>query len=101
MGLQLRPLTIDPAMLKGLPEKRIVSHQANNYIGAVKRLNAICLQLDGSDEASLQSRFKGVSYRWRFAGSKVVAPWITRERPNTELAPAAQAFWPSVFGSGD
>ena len=38
-------------MLKGLSEKRIVSHQANNYIGAVKRLNAICLQLDGSDEA--------------------------------------------------
>ena len=26
-------------MLKGLSEKRIVSHQANNYIGAVKRLN--------------------------------------------------------------
>jgi len=45
MDLQLRPLTIDPAALNGLSEKLIVSHHANNYTGAVKRLNAIRQQL--------------------------------------------------------
>lgn len=45
MDFQLRPLTIDPATLNGLSEKLIVSHHANNYTGAVKRLNAIRQQL--------------------------------------------------------
>lgn len=45
MDLQLRPLTIDPAALNGLSEKLIVSHHANNYAGAVKRLSAIRQQL--------------------------------------------------------
>jgi len=45
MHLQLRPLTINPATLNGLSEKLIVSHHANNYTGAVKRLDAIRQQL--------------------------------------------------------
>lgn len=45
MDFQLRPLTIDPATLNGLSKKLIVSHHANNYTGAVKRLNAIRQQL--------------------------------------------------------
>lgn len=49
MDLQLRPLTIDPAALNGLSEKLIVSHHANNYTGAVKRLNAIRQQLSQLD----------------------------------------------------
>lgn len=49
MDLQLRPLTIDPASLNGLSEKLIVSHHANNYTGAVKRLNAIRQQLSQLD----------------------------------------------------
>lgn len=49
MDLQLRPLTINPAALNGLSEKLIVSHHANNYTGAVKRLNAIRQQLSQLD----------------------------------------------------
>ncbi|EIU4788365.1 Fe-Mn family superoxide dismutase [Pseudomonas aeruginosa] len=49
MDLHLRPLTIDPAALNGLSEKLIVSHHANNYTGAVKRLNAIRQQLSQLD----------------------------------------------------
>lgn len=49
MDLQLRPLTIDPSALNGLSEKLIVSHHANNYTGAVKRLGAIRQQLSQLD----------------------------------------------------
>lgn len=49
MDFQLRPLTIDPATLKGLSEKLIVSHHANNDTGTVKRLNAIRQQLSQLD----------------------------------------------------
>src|SRR6185436_10556980 len=36
-----KPLTFDPAKLKGLSEKLIKSHWENNYGGAVKALNAV------------------------------------------------------------
>jgi Fe-Mn family superoxide dismutase len=45
MPYQIKPLSCDPARLKGLSEKLIVSHYENNYGGAVKRLNAITEQL--------------------------------------------------------
>ncbi|HEY8413329.1 MAG TPA: Fe-Mn family superoxide dismutase [Pyrinomonadaceae bacterium] len=38
---QPRPLSFDPAKLKGLSEKLIRSHWENNYGGAVKALNAV------------------------------------------------------------
>ncbi len=41
----IEPLPFDPKKLRGLSEKLIVSHHANNYAGAVKRLNAIEKQL--------------------------------------------------------
>jgi Fe-Mn family superoxide dismutase len=40
-----KPLPFDPRNIKGLSEKILVSHYENNYIGAVKRLNAISEQL--------------------------------------------------------
>ncbi|HXK21150.1 MAG TPA: Fe-Mn family superoxide dismutase [Myxococcota bacterium] len=42
---QIEPLPFDPAKLKGLSEKLLVSHHDNNYSGAVKRLNQIQQQL--------------------------------------------------------
>ncbi|MFL5406067.1 MAG: superoxide dismutase [Myxococcales bacterium] len=36
---QLRPLPFNPARLKGLSERLIVSHHENNYGGAVRNLN--------------------------------------------------------------
>lgn len=45
MQYAMKPLACDPAGLKGLSEKLIVSHYENNYGGAVKRLNAVSTQL--------------------------------------------------------
>ena len=45
MTYAIKPLACDPARLKGLSEKLIISHYENNYGGAVKRLNAITEQL--------------------------------------------------------
>jgi Fe-Mn family superoxide dismutase len=45
MSYQMKSLACDPAKLRGLSEKLIVSHYENNYGGAVKRLNAISAQL--------------------------------------------------------
>jgi len=42
---QARPLSFDPAKLKGLSEKLIRSHWENNYGGSVKILNAVNKQL--------------------------------------------------------
>ncbi len=42
---QPRPLTFDPAKLKGLSERLIKSHWENNYGGTVRALNAVELRL--------------------------------------------------------
>ena len=52
MSYAMKPLSCDPAKLKGLSEKLIVSHYENNYGGAVKRLNAISDQLANLDFAA-------------------------------------------------
>lgn len=52
MTCQMKPLSCDPASLKGLSEQLIISHYENNYGGAVKRLNAIRAELAALDMAS-------------------------------------------------
>ena len=49
MTYAMKPLGCDPARIKGMSEKLIVSHYENNYGGAVKRLNLIVEQLAGLD----------------------------------------------------
>ena len=49
MTYAIKPLGCDPARIKGMSEKLIVSHYENNYGGAVKRLNLIDEQLAGLD----------------------------------------------------
>lgn len=46
-----KPLPFDPKSIKGLSEKILTSHYDNNYVGAVKRLNAITAQLGELDVA--------------------------------------------------
>jgi Fe-Mn family superoxide dismutase len=41
----MKPLPCDPAKIKGMSERLIISHYENNYGGAVKRLNLIDEQL--------------------------------------------------------
>src|SRR2546426_450507 len=52
MPYQMRPLGCDPAKIKGMSERLIVSHYENNYGGAVKRLNLIEEQLAELDYAT-------------------------------------------------
>lgn len=49
MTYTMKELTCDPARIKGMSEKLIVSHYENNYGGAVNRLNVITAQLADLD----------------------------------------------------
>ena len=49
MTYEMKPLSCNPAKLKGLSEKLVVSHYENNSGGAVKRLTAITAQLESLD----------------------------------------------------
>jgi superoxide dismutase, Fe-Mn family len=51
MPYQAKPLSLDPKSISGISEKVLVSHYENNYVGAVKRLNAIGAQLADLDFA--------------------------------------------------
>jgi superoxide dismutase, Fe-Mn family len=51
MIYQAKPLSFDPKSISGISEKVLVSHYENNYVGAVKRLNAIGTQLADLDFA--------------------------------------------------
>jgi Fe-Mn family superoxide dismutase len=51
MSYQAKPMSFDPKSIKGISEKVLVSHYDNNYVGAVKRLNAIGAQLAELDFA--------------------------------------------------
>jgi Fe-Mn family superoxide dismutase len=51
MPYQMQPLSCDPAKIKGMSERLIISHYENNYGGAVKRLNLIDEQLAELDYA--------------------------------------------------
>jgi Fe-Mn family superoxide dismutase len=52
MTYAMKPLTCDPARIKGMSERLILSHYENNYGGAVKRLNLIDEKLAELDFAS-------------------------------------------------
>jgi Fe-Mn family superoxide dismutase len=52
MTYAMRPLGCDPARIKGMSERMIVSHYENNYGGAVKRLNLIQEKLAQLDYAA-------------------------------------------------
>jgi len=52
MTYSMKPLRCDPARIKGMTERLIVSHYENNYGGAVKRLNLIEEKLAELDYAN-------------------------------------------------
>jgi len=49
MPYNMKPLACDPARVKGMSERLIISHYENNYGGAVKRLNSLEDQLTSLD----------------------------------------------------
>ncbi len=54
MPYAMKPLSCDPARVKGMSDRLIISHYENNYGGAVKRLNAIEEQLAALNYANAQ-----------------------------------------------
>src|SRR2546421_10478074 len=52
MPYAMKPLSCDPAHIKGMSERLIVSHYENNYGGAVKRLGLIEEKLAQLDYAN-------------------------------------------------
>src|SRR5580704_8320446 len=52
MPYQAKPMPFDPKSITGISEKVLISHYENNYVGAVKRLNAIGTQLAELDFAN-------------------------------------------------
>jgi len=52
MTYDMKPLSCDPARIKGMSERLIISHYENNYGGAVKRLNLIEERLAELDYAN-------------------------------------------------
>ena len=52
MPYAMKPLSCDPARVRGMSEQLIISHYENNYGGAVNRLNAIEEQLATLDYAN-------------------------------------------------
>ena len=52
MTFNMKPLSCDPARIKGMSERLIISHYENNYGGAVKRLNLIEEKLAELDYAN-------------------------------------------------
>src|SRR5438874_2566540 len=52
MTYNMKPLGCDPARIKGMSERMIISHYENNYGGAVKRLNLIGEKLAELDFAN-------------------------------------------------
>jgi len=51
MSYQAKAMPFDPKSITGISERVLVSHYENNYVGAVKRLNAIGTQLAELDFA--------------------------------------------------
>ena len=51
LSYEIKPFSLDPKSVKGISEKILVSHYENNYVGAVKRLNALGTQLAELDFA--------------------------------------------------
>jgi Fe-Mn family superoxide dismutase len=59
-GYQPKPLPFDPKSIPGLSERILVSHHANNYVGAVTRLGAIEAQVAQLDPTAPGFMYNGL-----------------------------------------
>lgn len=70
---QVVPLPFDPAKIKGLSEKLLVSHHDNNYASAVKNLNAVEQAIAAAGKDTPPWQIAGLREReLTFANSKVL-----------------------------
>ena len=84
MDFTPRPLALSSAELEGLSERLLASHHANNYTGAVKRLNAIRAQLQALEFTSAPGfQLNGLKREELIATNSIVgapslSPWARR-----------------------
>lgn len=91
MTYPAKPLSLDPKSIKGISEKVIVSHYENNYVGAVKRLNAVGGQLAELDFAKAPNFvINGLKREELIAANSMILQEIyfdsMRRLPNTSMS---------------
>jgi Fe-Mn family superoxide dismutase len=99
----LKPLGAKPESYPGFGEKLIASHYANNYAGAVKRLDAIQARLAALDPSAPGFDWNGLKFQEIAAYNSMVLHEIYFEALGTPLAPPADlgAAIAAEFGSYD
>jgi len=99
MTYEAKPLFTRPKNVKGISEKVLVSHYENNYVGAVKRLNAIGAQLAELDfaKASNSSMVNGLKREELIAANSMILP----KSISTAWAAAARRAVPSSMHTRD
>jgi hypothetical protein len=104
MELAPRPLAFAPDQISGMSERLLTSHHANNYSGAVKRLNAIRTQLAALDFAAapgfqvhglkreaLVATNSMLLRELYFASLEAARPWCRRWRSRSTPTSAASS----------
>jgi Fe-Mn family superoxide dismutase len=103
MEQQILPLPVNPATLHGISEKIVASHHANNYGGAVKRLNAIRAELAALDFAAAPGfRLNGLKREELIATNSMVLHelhFASLGGDGETMAPAMAQALASGFGS--
>jgi Fe-Mn family superoxide dismutase len=107
-----KPMPFDPKAVEGFSEKVLVSHYENNYLGAVKRLNAILAKLATLDfDKATSFELNGLKREELLATNSMILHEIyfagvgPANRPGPELAEAiARDFgsfdaWKTQFGA--
>jgi Fe-Mn family superoxide dismutase len=105
MDLTPRPLGFAAGALDGLSERLLASHHANNYTGAVKRLNAIRAQLASLDFAGAPGfQLNGLKREELIATNSMLLHELyfgSLGADGTGMAPAMALALEANFGSVD
>src|ERR1043165_6175843 len=97
MIYQAKPLSLDPKTITGISEKVLVSHYENNYVGAVKRLNAIGAQLAELDFPKAPNLMvNGWKREERSAANSMILHEIYFESWGGALAKSNSASWAPI-----
>lgn len=86
----LKPLAAKPESYPGFSEKLVASHYANNYAGAVKRLNAIAGRLDALDISAPAFEWNGLKREELAAYNSMVLHEIYFEALASAKPPSAE-----------
>jgi Fe-Mn family superoxide dismutase len=90
MTYVVKPLACDPARIRGMSERMIISHYENNYGGAVKRLNLIEEKLAELDYANAAGfLINGLKREQLIASNSMILHEVFFDSVGNESEPAA------------